>query len=428
LTYGSEIATMEYDGTNRRVSKTITHSGDWDAAYNFYYNGQSLIETRDNATTNEGSVLKQKVWGLGYIDELVQIGINQDPSNNLTTTNDENNCERFFWVCQDANYNVIGVVSAAGHLTERYEYTPYGQRTIFSRGWLLADIDQDGDVDMDDNSLALTTDAAEPLRDMNGDGTNGGVLDWNAMSSATFSAIAADDLVMHPRLESFRTPTADGTAAGTPGISLCDTGHQGLMHDKEFDLIYNRRRYIDPITGRFVGRDILEYVDGSNMYENRRSNPVGYVDWNGHKSVCSTNPVRPGAPSGSPKHPDNRRMNYRQKQVRAARLRHLGNWSIKRNKGEMRADAVSGRGDSIYTLARQTGLGTSKWRTWFIPSGKLRLVSGKTRVGVMDKLCPGPRKIFSVNFSGCHRRVSRSYGSCSDIVFRSASVRRSHAA
>ena len=32
---------------------------------------------------------------------------------------------------QDANYSVLGVVEDDGDLKERYEYTPYGERTIY---------------------------------------------------------------------------------------------------------------------------------------------------------------------------------------------------------------------------------------------------------------------------------------------------------
>ncbi len=44
-------------------------------------------------------------WGLGYVDELVQIGINDDP-----TDAGEDDCETFYWAMQDANYNVLGMV------------------------------------------------------------------------------------------------------------------------------------------------------------------------------------------------------------------------------------------------------------------------------------------------------------------------------
>ena len=152
LTEGDTIATIEYDGLGRRIVKAIDNSADWDITYHTYYDppssgrdfgeasGQRMIETRNGSE----QVLKQHVWGLSYIDELVQIAMNQDPDNADTQSNDENICERFFWTAQDANFNVLGVVNAAGLLVERYEDTPYGQRTIYSHGWSPGDLDNNG--------------------------------------------------------------------------------------------------------------------------------------------------------------------------------------------------------------------------------------------------------------------------------------------
>ena len=88
---GSVIATIEYDGVGRRIVKTITDSGDrggswsydggteeWsqdDMAYHYYYDGQQMTEMRDGSD----NVLKQYVWGLEYVDELVAIDLNGDP-------------------------------------------------------------------------------------------------------------------------------------------------------------------------------------------------------------------------------------------------------------------------------------------------------------------------------------------------------------
>jgi len=70
-----------------------------------------------------------------------------DNGNRGTT---ENVCERLFWVCQDANWNVLGVLSPTGRICERYEYTSYGQRTVFSHGWIIADFDGGGSVNGED--------------------------------------------------------------------------------------------------------------------------------------------------------------------------------------------------------------------------------------------------------------------------------------
>ncbi|MCP4589558.1 MAG: hypothetical protein GY842_02315 [bacterium] len=58
------------------------------------------------------------------------------------------------------------------------------------------------------------------------------------------------------------SPLSASYAMPTRSDGLCDFGHQGLLHDKEFGLIYNRARYLDPVTKRFTGRDPLGYVDG----------------------------------------------------------------------------------------------------------------------------------------------------------------------
>ena len=90
-----------------------------------------------------------------------------------------------------------------------------------------------------------------------------------------------------------------------------------------------------------------QYSDGMNLYEYVGSNPIRRVDPMGLK------------------------------------------WEIKRNKGEMRVEAASGKGDSIYTLAKQTGLSSREWKNWLQFKGKVRLAyGGEKNVGVLDVLCP----------------------------------------
>ena len=267
---GSVIATLTYDGLGRRTSKDITNSGDWDGTYYSYYDGWKVVELRDGSE----QVLKQYTWGRQYMDELLLIAINQDPQNAyLPVGLEENLCERFFWVLQDANYNVLGLVNAAGKLIERYEYTPYGQRTIFSHGWNIIDINNDGKVSLADQTIVATeygtSDPASPA-DVTGDGK---------VTLAELTMVAThygwgdydiDPLVTRPVLES---PRASAVTAG-----LCDIGHQGLLFDKEFGLINNRNRYLSPKLGRYTQRDPAGYTDGMNLYQYEKSNPVNNTD------------------------------------------------------------------------------------------------------------------------------------------------------
>jgi hypothetical protein len=55
-----------------RISKALANTGAWDCAYHYYYDGDSLVETRNGSDI----LMRQHVWSTQYIDELVQIGIN----------------------------------------------------------------------------------------------------------------------------------------------------------------------------------------------------------------------------------------------------------------------------------------------------------------------------------------------------------------
>lgn len=105
-----------------------------------------------------------------YIDAMGQVALNQDP---WDTT--ENSVERFCYVMQDANFNTIGVVtdaSGGGRLIERYMYTPYGQRQVYTHGWLMSDLNGDGVVDAADESIVSA--GADPAADLDGDGRDRG--------------------------------------------------------------------------------------------------------------------------------------------------------------------------------------------------------------------------------------------------------------
>ncbi|MFH1419686.1 MAG: RHS repeat-associated core domain-containing protein, partial [Planctomycetota bacterium] len=188
------------------------------AAYDCYYDGQRMIEMRDGSA----NVLKQHLWGAQYVDELCQIGVNDDPEDAS-----EDACETFYYACQNANFNVIGLLAADGTLTERYEYAPYGER----RAYIPAGSD-------------------DPL-------------------------CLASTLTSRP---------ADVSGAPQP-YDRCEIGHQGLPHDKEFGLIYNRGNYLHPVLQRKMSRDRGGYVDGMSLYEYLRSGPIGSLDPDGRMTI-----------------------------------------------------------------------------------------------------------------------------------------------
>jgi len=135
------------------------------------------------------------------VDELIQINTHIDG-------------DQSYWVMQDANYNVIGVIDSNSTLVERYEYTPYGERTTYSGG---------------NNPLLLTP--APPVR---------------------ISALLP--------------------------VPLNDFGHQGKMHDRVTGLMYYNARMYSPMLQIFMGPDPAEYIDGPNRYQPFGRNPITYLD------------------------------------------------------------------------------------------------------------------------------------------------------
>ncbi len=232
LQHGQTFDAMRYDAKGRRLSKAVSNSGQWDCTYNYYYDHDRMIEERNGSN----QTMKQHVWGLTYIDELVQVAANSNPTTG-------NICSDLFWAAQDANFNVLGLVNSSGALVERYEYAPYGQRKVlFAAG----------------NSYSGNTSSYDP--------------GCYAIAYAS------------PRVTS-----------NMPCFGLCEIGSQGLIHDEECGLVYNRARFLHTDLGRYASRDPLPLPNGLNPFEQLRSQPVDDHDSFGLVADSELQVVNPGA-------------------------------------------------------------------------------------------------------------------------------------
>ncbi|MCC6680525.1 MAG: hypothetical protein IT445_06440 [Phycisphaeraceae bacterium] len=269
--YGSVISISEYDGTpgSRRIVRTVQNSGDLDYTYHYYFHGQSVIEERNGSDY----VMKHYVWNTtpgGYIDELVLLSIAKSIyANPDYTTGAGTGWARHFHALPNANYNIMMLVEAlpsgGNRIIERYEYTPYGEREVYTHGFLLADGNRDWVVNLSDNQILGDQwghTGPNLSADYNGDGSVGfGDLAILGDEYNFSVAYANDPLVMYP---------SGGGSYRVTGFAMPMNvvGHQGLFHDEESGLAYNRARMLHPHLGRFVQRDPLGYVDGLSVYAN----------------------------------------------------------------------------------------------------------------------------------------------------------------
>ncbi len=190
----------------------MSNSGDLNATYHDYFDGQRLVETRSGGTSGGGLVIRHQVWGLQYIDELVQVTVNRalldDPD--MDASDPDHDVQAVYAVL-DPMFSLLGLIDASGDLVERYELDPYGRRQVF------------GPADANDTTLTL------------------------ALNSPA------------------RVDAGSGGSVEQP-YALTDVSHQGLPLDENTSLLYNRARYRNPTTGRFISRDPLGYPDGMNGY------------------------------------------------------------------------------------------------------------------------------------------------------------------
>ena len=148
------VAEYEYDGQNRRTTKTVGNCGIENTANDggnttveYYYGGVAaglragrwnVFETRNGSS----QTTFQYVWGTQYVDELVMIDKNGDPSESNDCDPDdqsgESTADERYFVHQDRNWNVVALTdydpsgSDEGNVVERYHYTPYGQFIVLN--------------------------------------------------------------------------------------------------------------------------------------------------------------------------------------------------------------------------------------------------------------------------------------------------------
>ena len=84
--------------------------------------------------------------------------------------------------------------------------------------------------------------------------------------------------------------TAWGKPEVAPGaVTSTPLGFLGQYHDEETGLCYNRHRYYDPDTGRYISPDPIGLIGGLNQFRYADNNPTRFVDPSGLATADVTN-------------------------------------------------------------------------------------------------------------------------------------------
>lgn len=111
------VAQYLYDAMNRRVMKRIDtdEDGACDRDLVFTYDGQRSIESIDALS---GNLHQRHIFGGSFVDEIL--------------CTDNGDAGDLSYTVHDLRYSVYAVVDGSGTVLERYQYTPYGERTVMT--------------------------------------------------------------------------------------------------------------------------------------------------------------------------------------------------------------------------------------------------------------------------------------------------------
>ena len=256
-------AEYEYNPLNwRTVERTDTNTTDSTHALDemrvhLYDASWRLLESRIDSdfdpeeTSPDFEEHTQLVWGIRYIDDIVSTRRDLNPS-------EEDGAEVRMFHATDAQFSSVAVLLDNGSLLERVAYSPYG---VARHQW-PADASGDGAVNSADLSIVLSS--------------YGSITSTTYRSEADFNRDGSVDAADLAAVLSYAAALPEGTLS-SPGIAN-RTGYCGYRFAPETEMYLARNRWLSPPLGRWIERDPLGHVDGANLYEYLRSDPVMAFD------------------------------------------------------------------------------------------------------------------------------------------------------
>jgi len=207
-----------------------------------------------------------------------------DANGNTTSKTDSTGTTNYTW---DFENRLTQVTLPGTGGTVSFRYDPFGRRiqkisptttsifaydganlveTVNSNGAVVARYTQGRNVD-------------EPLAMQRGSTTS--FYEADALGSITSLSNATGALAQTYTYDSFGNQTASS------GSLTNFFRYTGREFDTETNLYYNRARYLDPSTGKFLSEDPVRYLGGSNFYDYARNNTPDLADPLGLSPVCT---------------------------------------------------------------------------------------------------------------------------------------------
>jgi len=201
----------------------------------------------------------QNFWGVQYIDDLCQRRVDTDFDGDFDDT---------YFHLTDVQYSTRVVIDRTGQVIERVHYDAFG-KAVHQHG---TDVDGDRDVDSADESLVQTiyNSGYNTIEDVGAD-------------PDAYRAEADLDRDGDVDLDDYKIIGSAQSALPFGELSTVDNniGWDGYVFNAETRQILARNRWYDATLGRWLERDMAEFVDGMNLYGYVRSQPINQRDPSG---------------------------------------------------------------------------------------------------------------------------------------------------
>jgi RHS repeat-associated protein len=294
---GSTIDGASYtlDSAGNRTAKTdqlaaVTSNYTYDAIY------QLTQVTKANNTTESYSYdpVGNRTASLGVSSYTTNASNELTATSNASYTYDSNgntltktvgsNTTSYTWDFENRLTSVT-LPGSAGTVT--FKYDPLGRRiekTTSSTTSIYAYNDKNLIEETNSSGVAvarysLTENIDEPLAILSGGTTD--FYNADGLGSITSLSNSAGTVAQTYTYDSFGKLTA--SAGSVPNRSE----YTGREFDSETGLYYDRARYYDPTSGKFISEDPVRYLGGSNFYAYAKNNTPDLADPLGLSPVCT---------------------------------------------------------------------------------------------------------------------------------------------
>ena len=216
-----------------------------------------------------------------------------DANGNTPSKTDSTGTTNYTW---DFENRLTSVTLPGSGGTVIFAYDPFGRRIYKSStsGTSIYAYDGDNQVEETNSSGAAVArysqslNIDEPLAEVRSGTTS--YCEADGLGSLTSLSNTSGALVNTYSYDSF------GNLLASSGSFVNSFRYAGREFDAETNLYYDRARYFDPATGRFLSEDESGFSESSNFYDYVANDPINLIDDTGFRAKRP-----PNLPFGTPK-------------------------------------------------------------------------------------------------------------------------------